>query len=74
MGQLRDDILLEKIIKKLKTLRLAKNVSQEEIYNETDIHIGRIESRKLNITVSTLSKLCDYFGISLETFFREIKQ
>jgi transcriptional regulator with XRE-family HTH domain len=55
-------------------LRLAKNVSQEEIYNETDIHIGRIESRKLNITVSTLSKLCDYFGISLETFFREIKQ
>jgi transcriptional regulator with XRE-family HTH domain len=74
MGQVRDDILLNSITKKLKALRLAKGVSQEEIYNETDIHIGRIESEKRNITVSTLSKLCDYFGISLETFFKEIKR
>jgi len=74
MGQIRDKILLETITKKLKALRLAKGVSQEEIYNEIDIHIGRIESQKVNITVSTLSKLCDYFEISLETFFKEIKK
>jgi transcriptional regulator with XRE-family HTH domain len=74
MGQVRDDILLNSITKKLKALRLAKGVSQEEIYNETDVHIGRIESKKGNISVSTLSKLCDYFDISLETFFKEIKR
>jgi transcriptional regulator with XRE-family HTH domain len=74
MGQIRDDILLSAITKKIKALRQIKGVSQEEIYNETDIHIGRIESKKVNITVSTLSKLCDYFEISLETFFKEIKR
>ncbi|MEI9933456.1 MAG: helix-turn-helix transcriptional regulator [Ferruginibacter sp.] len=74
MGQIRDDILLNIIVEKLKTLRQSKGVTQEEIYNDTDIHIGRIESRKVNITVSTLSKLCDYFEISLATFFKEIKR
>lgn len=74
MVQLRDDILLELIINKLKLLREHKGVTQEAIYNETDIHIGRIESRKLNITVSTLSKLCEYFGITLAAFFKDIKR
>lgn len=74
MGQLRDDILLDLIIMKLKALRESKGVTQEDIYNETDIHIARIESRKLNITISTLSRLCEYFGITLSTFFKEIKR
>ena len=72
MGQLRDEILLQKITMKLKTLRNKKGMSQKEMYNETDIHIARIETGKVNISVSTLSKLCDYFGISLAEFFESI--
>jgi transcriptional regulator with XRE-family HTH domain len=72
MGQLKDEVLLHKIAMKLKTLRDNKGVSQEDMYNETDIHIARIETAKVNISVSTLSKLCSYFGITMSEFFDNI--
>jgi transcriptional regulator with XRE-family HTH domain len=72
MAQIRDEILLEKIALRLKMLREKKGVSQETVYHETDIHIARIEAVKVNISVSTLSRLCNYFGISLSEFFKKI--
>ena len=72
MGQIKDEILLQKIAARLKSLRVKKGESQEEIYNQTDIHIARIETAKVNISVSTLSKLCSYFKITLSEFFENI--
>jgi transcriptional regulator with XRE-family HTH domain len=72
MAQLRDDNLLKKIALRLKALREERGLSQEELYNETDIHIGRIETGRSNISVSTLSMLCKYFGISLSEFFKKV--
>ena len=72
MAQLRDQELLQRIALKLKQLREKKGLSQEEVYNETDIHIARIETAKVNVSVSTLSKLCDYFDVSLSEFFKKI--
>ena len=72
MAQIRDEQLLQNIALRIKDLREAKGVSQEEIYNATDIHIARIETAKVNISVSTLKRLCDYFKVSLEEFFSEI--
>lgn len=65
-------ILVSKIASHIKQLRESKGISQEMFYIDTDIHIGRIESGRSNITVSTLSEICDYFGISLTDFFRDI--
>lgn len=39
------------------------------MYIDTNIHIARIETAKVNISVSTLKAICDYFGISLAEFF-----
>lgn len=64
--------LLSKIAIRIKKLRDEKNISQLRFYNETDIHIARIELGKLNITVSTLKEICDFFGITLSEFFKEI--
>jgi len=72
MAQIRDQELLQQIALKLKKLREKKGVSQEQLYNDTDIHIARIETGKVNISVSTLSKLCKYFDISLSEFFKRI--
>ena len=72
MAQIRDQELLQQIALKLKKLREKKGVSQEQLYNETDIHIVRIETGKVNISVSTLSKLCSYFDVSLSEFFKKI--
>jgi len=70
--QRKNIILVSKIASRIKQLREEKNVSQDMFYIDTDIHIARIESGKSNITVSTLSAICDYFGISLSDFFKGI--
>lgn len=70
----RDTMLLEAIASRLKALRVAKGVSQETVYEDTGIHIGKIETARYNITVSTLSKLCNYYGITLKEFFDKLSK
>ena len=70
----RDTMLLEAIAGRLKELRAEKGVSQETVYEDTGVHIGKIETARYNITVSTLSKLCNYYGTSLKEFFNELDQ
>ena len=72
MAQIRDQELLQRIALELKRLREKSGLSQEDVYNETDIHIARIETAKVNVSVSTLSKLCKYFEVSLSEFFKKI--
>ena len=64
----RDITLLKAIAGRLRELRAEKGVSQETVYEDTGIHIGKIETEKYNITVSTLARLCRYYGISLGAF------
>ena len=72
MAQVRDSQLIKKIALRLKGLRENIGLTQEQLYNDTDIHIARIESSKVNPSVSTISRLCEYFGITLTEFFRGI--
>jgi transcriptional regulator with XRE-family HTH domain len=74
MGQIRDESLLKKIASRVKELRESKGISQEVFFIDTGIHIGRIETMKVNLSVSTLSHLCEYFEISLADFFKEIEK
>ncbi|MBO9573196.1 MAG: helix-turn-helix transcriptional regulator [Chitinophagaceae bacterium] len=73
MTQLRDDKILHQIALVLKDLRDEWELSQEEVYNDTNIHIGRIESGHTNPTISTLSYLADYFEIKLSDFFIRVE-
>ena len=73
MAQFRDQKLLDKIAGRLKDLREERGLSQEKVYNELDIHIARIEVGKINVSVSTISRLCEYFDISLTEFFEKIE-
>ncbi|THU33008.1 helix-turn-helix transcriptional regulator [Niastella caeni] len=73
MSQIRDNKLLQKIAIVIKELREEKGVSQEEVYNDINIHIGRIETAKANLTVSTLAALCKYFKITLSDFHKKIE-
>lgn len=72
MRQIRDEILLKKIAMRLKELREKAGLSQEELINETNIHIGRLETGKNNLSISTLKKLCVFFNIKLKDFFENI--
>ncbi len=74
MGQLRNDKLLKLIALKIKELRVNNGVSQEDFYFDTGIHIARIETGRLNITVSTLEVICKYFKITMVDFFNGIEE
>ena len=72
MPQLQDKVLIRKISSKIKEIRTSKGVTQEEFYNDTGIHLARIESGKANVSISTLSSICKYFNIALDDFFKEL--
>lgn len=68
-----EKILIKKIALQFKKLRTEHNLTQEAVYNDTGIHIARLELGTRDFSVSTIKKLCDYFDISLEDFFKGLK-
>jgi transcriptional regulator with XRE-family HTH domain len=73
MSQVRDDKILIRIALVLKDLRDEYELSQEEVYYDTGIHIGRIESCQSNPTISTLSVLVKYFNLKMSEFFKRVE-
>ena len=65
--------LVKAVGKRLRELRLAKGLSQDVVYIDTDVHIARVEMGRYNVTISTLSDMCDYYGVSLKEFFEGMK-
>jgi transcriptional regulator with XRE-family HTH domain len=72
MGQLRNKALLDKIADKIKKLREEKGITLEQFYNDTNIHLSRLEHSRANVSISTLKEVCKYFNVSLHEFFKDI--
>jgi transcriptional regulator with XRE-family HTH domain len=70
MAQLRDEMLLTKVVEKIKKLREQRGISQEKFYNDTNINIARIESTKANMSISTLNAICKYFNLTVSEFLK----
>lgn len=69
-----EKILIKRIAQRIKDLRKRKGTSQRLMYYDTEINMGRLETGKENIKVTTIAKLCQYFHITLEEFFRDIEK
>lgn len=65
----KKDILLG-LAKRIKFLRKEKQLTQEDCFNDTGIHFARIEQGKRDISYSTLYKICNYFEITPQDFFK----
>ncbi len=63
--------LLSLLAKRIKELRLKKEVTQEDALNDTGIHFGRIEQGRRDISFTTLFKICQYFEITPNQLFRD---
>ena len=74
MTQIKDIVLLKKIATVLKEIRLANKLTQNDVYYDLGIHIGRIESYKVNLSIVTLSNICNYFEITLTEFFKRVEK
>lgn len=70
--QRRNDLLVEQVVERLKFIRRERGLTQENVRFDTDLNIGRIESGRHSISLTTLADLCDYYDIPLEEFFRKI--
>ena len=70
--QQRNDAIVRTIAARLKAIRNERGLTQFAVYEQTDQNIGRIEAAQSNITISTLEKLCRFYGVSLKEFFKGI--
>ena len=62
--------------KRIKELRTAKNLSQEQVAFEADIsrdHLSNLENGKFPINIKTLYKLACFFEVDFEYFFLGLK-
>ncbi len=72
LGQIKNIKLLKAVSRGLKQLRVTRKLTQEQVFNDTGIHVARVETATYNITISTLDALCKYYGLTLKEFFNEL--
>ncbi|MEM6892751.1 MAG: helix-turn-helix transcriptional regulator [Bacteroidota bacterium] len=56
---------------RIKSLREARSLTQEDAYNDTGIHFGRIETGRWDPKLSTIHRIATYFELSIPEFFGE---
>ena len=61
------EVLLH-LARRIKELRKTKGVTQEQMYNDTGIHVARIEQGQRDISFTTLLKIAKYFEVELDVF------
>jgi transcriptional regulator with XRE-family HTH domain len=69
---IRDHILLQNVGQRIKEVRLARNITQEEFYFDTKINSAQIEAGKLNTSICALSTISENFELALSSFFLEV--
>lgn len=69
----RDDSAIQQVADRIRQLRKAHGLTQDALYEDTGLHIKNIESKGVNMTITSIAILCKYFEISLEEFFRGLK-
>lgn len=69
----RNEKLIKAVGLRLRQLREMRELSQEKVLFQTDIHLSRIENGHKNITFGTLVELCFAYGITLRDFFDELE-
>jgi transcriptional regulator with XRE-family HTH domain len=73
MGRKINKKLLVSIAGRIKELRLEKGITQEVFYNDTGIHIGRIETAERDFSMSTFEGICEYLDIPMDEFLKGLK-
>lgn len=67
----RDSHFLKKVGQRIDKLLKEKKITHEVFYNDTAINPHRLIVGKVNMTLSTFKRICDYLDISPHDFFKK---
>jgi transcriptional regulator with XRE-family HTH domain len=71
--QKSDHTVLRKIAVRFRELRKERGLTLDAVSFDTGINIARIETGARNLAVATVAKLCDYYCVTLEDFFKGLE-
>jgi transcriptional regulator with XRE-family HTH domain len=74
MARNREKGFARAVVSRIKKLREQKGITLQEFYNDTGIHLARIESEERDLRIGTVKQICDYFGVSVTEFFKGIEK
>ena len=69
--QRRNEILVKQVVDRLKTVRRERGLTQENVRFDTDLNIGRIESGRHSISLTTLADFVRLLQCSSGGFLQE---
>lgn len=70
--QRRDEVLLHKVVLRVKELRSTLNHTQEQLKEGTGLNIPNLETGENFPNLTTLAIICKFYGITLDEFFAPI--
>lgn len=65
---MKNEKVLREVAERLRDLRNKWGISQDTVY--INVNVKRIEVGSINISLATLMILCNYYGVTMEEFFR----
>lgn len=69
----RNNEILQKIAAKLRLLRRKAGLLQKTVSGrKPGLNMGHLEGARKNVTLTTLERLCEYYNITLDEFFKDI--
>ena len=66
----RDEEFLIQVGKRIENLMKERKITHEVFYNDISINPHRLIVGKINMTISTFKKICDYFKLAPQDFFK----
>ncbi len=68
-----DDMFFKVLAKVLKEERTYLAKTQQEVYQDIGMYIGRVEMGIRSINVTTLLKVCNYYKINVSEIFQRVE-
>jgi transcriptional regulator with XRE-family HTH domain len=74
MAVKQDSLFLRELARRLKATREERQLTLQEVYNATGVHVGRVESGKRNVALLTVATLCRHYQVDLGIIVTDLEQ
>ncbi len=68
--QKSDHIIIPQVARRFREIRKERRITLEAATFDTGVNVARIEYSSKNLSLVTITKLCEYYEVTLEEFFK----